>query len=34
MMTECVLISDFDGTMTEHDFYKLALAQLLPTRPS
>lgn len=29
-MTESVLVSDFDGTMTEHDFYKLALQQLLP----
>ncbi|QDU21989.1 HAD-IB family phosphatase [Urbifossiella limnaea] len=25
-----VLVSDFDGTMTRHDFYKLALADLLP----
>jgi len=25
-----VLVSDFDGTMTRHDFYKLALAELLP----
>jgi len=25
-----VLISDFDGTMTRHDFYKLAIEQLLP----
>jgi len=25
-----VLISDFDGTMTRHDFYKLALEFLLP----
>lgn len=27
---QSVLVSDFDGTMTEHDFYKLALQQLLP----
>lgn len=25
-----VLVSDFDGTMTQHDFYKLALEQLIP----
>lgn len=25
-----VLVSDFDGTMTRHDFYKLALERLLP----
>ena len=25
-----VLVSDFDGTMTEHDFYELALRSLLP----
>lgn len=25
-----VLISDFDGTMTQHDFYQLALESLLP----
>jgi 2,3-diketo-5-methylthio-1-phosphopentane phosphatase len=25
-----VLISDFDGTMTRHDFYKLAIEKLLP----
>lgn len=25
-----VLVSDFDGTMTEHDFYKLAIKSLLP----
>lgn len=25
-----VLVSDFDGTMTRHDFYKLAIARLLP----
>jgi 2,3-diketo-5-methylthio-1-phosphopentane phosphatase len=25
-----VLISDFDGTMTRHDFYKLVIDQLLP----
>ena len=25
-----VLVSDFDGTMTRHDFYKLALDELLP----
>jgi 2,3-diketo-5-methylthio-1-phosphopentane phosphatase len=26
-----VLVSDFDGTMTRHDFYQLAIASLLPT---
>ncbi len=25
-----VLVSDFDGTMTRHDFYKLAIVSLLP----
>ena len=25
-----VLVSDFDGTMTQHDFYKLAIELLLP----
>jgi 2,3-diketo-5-methylthio-1-phosphopentane phosphatase len=25
-----VLVSDFDGTMTRHDFYKLAVEQLVP----
>jgi 2-hydroxy-3-keto-5-methylthiopentenyl-1-phosphate phosphatase len=25
-----VLVSDFDGTMTRYDFYKLAIAKLLP----
>ncbi len=25
-----VLVSDFDGTMTRHDFYRLALDELLP----
>jgi 2,3-diketo-5-methylthio-1-phosphopentane phosphatase len=25
-----VLVSDFDGTMTRHDFYKLAIEKLLP----
>ena len=25
-----VLVSDFDGTMTRHDFYQLAMASLLP----
>jgi 2,3-diketo-5-methylthio-1-phosphopentane phosphatase len=25
-----VLVSDFDGTMTRHDFYKLAIASLVP----
>jgi len=25
-----VLVSDFDGTMTQHDFYKLAIERLLP----
>jgi 2,3-diketo-5-methylthio-1-phosphopentane phosphatase len=29
-MVESVLVSDFDGTMTMHDFYKLALQKLLP----
>ena len=24
-----VLVSDFDGTMTRHDFYKLAIESLL-----
>jgi 2,3-diketo-5-methylthio-1-phosphopentane phosphatase len=28
--SEPVLISDFDGTMTRHDFYKLAIEKLLP----
>lgn len=27
---ERVLVSDFDGTMTQHDFYKLAIESLLP----
>ena len=27
---EGVLVSDFDGTMTRHDFYKLAIEKLLP----
>src|SRR5271166_244444 len=27
---EGVLVSDFDGTMTRHDFYQLAVASLLP----
>lgn len=26
-----VLVSDFDGTMTRHDFYKLAIESLLPS---
>lgn len=26
-----VLVSDFDGTMTTHDFYRLALASLIPS---
>jgi 2,3-diketo-5-methylthio-1-phosphopentane phosphatase len=26
-----ILVSDFDGTMTRRDFFKLAIAQLLPT---
>jgi 2,3-diketo-5-methylthio-1-phosphopentane phosphatase len=26
-----VLVSDFDGTMTRHDFYQLAIGSLLPT---
>jgi len=25
-----ILVTDFDGTMTSHDFYRLALARLLP----
>ena len=25
-----VLVSDFDGTMTRHDFYKLVIESLLP----
>jgi 2-hydroxy-3-keto-5-methylthiopentenyl-1-phosphate phosphatase len=25
-----VLVSDFDGTMTRHDFYQLAAASLVP----
>jgi 2-hydroxy-3-keto-5-methylthiopentenyl-1-phosphate phosphatase len=25
-----VLVSDFDGTMTKHDFYRLALEQIIP----
>ena len=25
-----ILVSDFDGTMTRHDFYKLAIEKLLP----
>jgi 2-hydroxy-3-keto-5-methylthiopentenyl-1-phosphate phosphatase len=25
-----VLVSDFDGTMTQHDFYKLAIEKLVP----
>lgn len=29
--TERVLVSDFDGTMTRHDFYKLVIASLLPS---
>jgi hypothetical protein len=28
--TAGVLVSDFDGTMTHHDFYKLAIERLLP----
>src|SRR5215468_9941908 len=27
-----VLVSDFDGTMTRHDFYRLAIEKLLPRR--
>lgn len=30
MTSQKVLVSDFDGTMTRHDFYKLALEHLLP----
>lgn len=26
-----VLVSDFDGTMTQHDFYRLALERLVPS---
>ena len=26
----CLLVSDFDGTMTRHDFYRLAVRSLLP----
>lgn len=29
-MQNFVLVSDFDGTMTEHDFYKLVTERLLP----
>jgi 2,3-diketo-5-methylthio-1-phosphopentane phosphatase len=29
-MNAGVLVSDFDGTMTRHDFYKLAIERLLP----
>jgi 2-hydroxy-3-keto-5-methylthiopentenyl-1-phosphate phosphatase len=25
-----ILVTDFDGTLTDHDFYRLALAQLVP----
>jgi 2-hydroxy-3-keto-5-methylthiopentenyl-1-phosphate phosphatase len=25
-----ILVSDFDGTMTQHDFYRLAIAELIP----
>lgn len=28
--TESVLVTDFDGTMTQHDFYKLAIERLIP----
>lgn len=27
-----ILVSDFDGTMTQHDFYKLVIKSLLPPR--
>ena len=27
-----LLVTDFDGTMTRHDFYKLAAQSLLPPR--
>jgi 2,3-diketo-5-methylthio-1-phosphopentane phosphatase len=30
--TSGVLVSDFDGTMTQHDFYKLAIETLLPAQ--
>lgn len=30
MATGGVLVSDFDGTMTRHDFYKLVVGQLVP----
>jgi 2-hydroxy-3-keto-5-methylthiopentenyl-1-phosphate phosphatase len=29
-----VLVSDFDGTMTRHDFYRLAIEKLLPRHAS
>lgn len=29
-----ILVSDFDGTMTRHDFYKLAIESLLPADSS
>ena len=29
-MPSKVLVSDFDGTMTQHDFYKLAIELLMP----
>lgn len=30
ILAKAVLVSDFDGTMTAHDFYRLALKHLLP----
>jgi 2-hydroxy-3-keto-5-methylthiopentenyl-1-phosphate phosphatase len=27
---QAILVSDFDGTMTRHDFYRLAISQLIP----
>lgn len=27
---DCVLVTDFDGTMTQHDFYRLATERLIP----
>lgn len=28
--SDSVLVTDFDGTMTQHDFYKLAIEKLIP----
>ncbi|VTR97146.1 HAD-IB family phosphatase [Tuwongella immobilis] len=30
MTPSAVLVTDFDGTLTQHDFYQLALAELIP----